>query len=73
MGKAVTKQQNFLNFLLLFLALSKVELLPKNKIMRFFWDTLYNKDLILVNTWYLETGRVSIWSLIYWMAQIVLQ
>ena len=37
--------ENLLNFskttLLFFLALSKVELLPKNKIMRFFWDTLY--------------------------------
>ena len=37
--------ENFLNFskhpLLLFQALSKVELLPKTTKERFFWDTLY--------------------------------
>ena len=37
--------ENFLNFsknpLLLFLALSKEELLPKNQERAFFWDTLY--------------------------------
>ena len=42
--------ENFLNLskhpLLLFLALSKVDLLPKNQERAFFWDTLY----IYINT-----------------------
>ena len=47
--------ESFLKFskhpLLFFLPLSKVELLPKNKIMRFFWDTLYISILTKKYKW----------------------